>query len=86
MSSKYLSIADFAETAGISKQAVYQRLNTESLKPFIAIVDGKKAISSDALKFFKVESIENKATIKDLLIKRLFMVVLLMKEKHKLNM
>lgn len=67
MSSKYLSIADFAETAGISKQAVYQRLNTESLKPFIAIVDGKKAISSDALKFFKVESIENKATIKDLL-------------------
>ena len=41
---EYISIADFAERAGVSKQAVYQRLN-KSLKAYVKDVDGKKSIN-----------------------------------------
>lgn len=45
---EYISIADFAERAGVSKQAVYQRLN-KSLKTYVKDVDGKKSINIRAL-------------------------------------
>lgn len=45
---EYISIADFAERAGVSKQAVYQRLN-RSLKAYVKDVDGKKSINIRAL-------------------------------------
>lgn len=45
---EYISIADFAEHAGVSKQAVYQRLN-KSLKAYVKDVDGKKSINIRAL-------------------------------------
>ena len=45
---EYISIADFAERAGVSKQAVYQRLN-KSLKAYVKDVDGKKSINIRAL-------------------------------------
>ena len=41
---EYISIADFAERAGVSKQAVYQRLN-KSLKTYVKDIDGKKSIN-----------------------------------------
>ena len=44
----YISIADFAERAGVSKQAVYQRLN-KSLKKYVKIEKGKKSIDIKAL-------------------------------------
>lgn len=45
---EYISIAEFAERAGVSKQAVYQRLN-KSLKAYLKDVDGKKSIDIKAL-------------------------------------
>ena len=55
---EYISIAEFAEQAGVSKQAVYQRLN-KSLKAYVKVVDGKKSIDIRALedlnKFFKAK-------------------------------
>lgn len=43
-----LSINEFAEAAGVSKQAIYKRLNNQ-LKPFVQLVDGKKMLSNKAL-------------------------------------
>lgn len=43
-----LSIQDFAESAGISRQAVYQQLDTR-MKPYIQLVKGKKMIQAQAL-------------------------------------
>lgn len=45
---EYISIAEFAEQAGVSKQAVYQRLN-KSLKAYVKVIDGKKSIDIRAL-------------------------------------
>lgn len=45
---EYISIAEFAERAGVSKQAVYQRLN-KSLKAYLKVIDGKKSIDTRAL-------------------------------------
>lgn len=45
---EYISIAEFAERAGVSKQAVYQRLN-KSLKAYVKDVDGRKSIDIRAL-------------------------------------
>lgn len=47
-SNELLSIQEFAEAAGVSKQAIYKRLNNQ-LKPFIQLVDGKKMLSNKAL-------------------------------------
>lgn len=43
------TIAEFAELLGISKQAVYKRLEKD-LSPFVVVEDGKKYILADALK------------------------------------
>lgn len=45
---EYLTIAEFAEQAGISKQAVYQRLN-KRLKEYSRVIDGVKMLDSRAL-------------------------------------
>jgi transcriptional regulator with XRE-family HTH domain len=43
-----LTIQEFADAAGVSKQAIYKRLNNQ-LKPFVQLVDGKKMLSNKAL-------------------------------------
>jgi len=45
---EYLNIAEFAERAGVSKQAVYQRLN-KGLKEYSRVVDGVKMLDLRAL-------------------------------------
>lgn len=56
---KYLSIAEFAEAAGVSKQAIYKQINNENsqLAPYI-LRDGKKiSISAAALSaLYEVDS------------------------------
>ena len=47
----YISIKDFAERAGVSRQGVYQRL-TKDLSEYCQVVDGKKVIHTDALALF----------------------------------
>lgn len=46
---EYMSVAEFADCAGCSKQAVYQQLN-KKLKPYVKVIDGKKTINSKALR------------------------------------
>lgn len=40
---EYISIAQAAKVASISKQAIYQRLNKD-LKPYLKVIDGKKCL------------------------------------------
>ena len=54
---KYISIADFAKQAGVSKQAVYSRLiKSQDLNKFIKLENGKKLINIKALEFFNKSS------------------------------
>ena len=53
---KYISIADFAKQAGVSKQAVYSRLKTQDLNKFIKLENGKKLINTKALELFNKSS------------------------------
>lgn len=49
-----ISISEYAKIKGISKQAVYKRLNNK-LKDFVKVEDGKKYISVEALTSEEVE-------------------------------
>lgn len=49
MSEQFLTIADFAEYAGVTKQAVYKQLNNR-LKNYCELVDGQKKLKIIALK------------------------------------
>ena len=53
---KYISIANFAKQAGVSKQAVYSRLKTQDLNKFIKLENGKKLINTKALELFNKSS------------------------------
>lgn len=50
---EYLSVAEFAEKAGVSKQAIYKRLNSKSLKPYVKEINGVKRINSSAIGVFQ---------------------------------
>lgn len=49
---EYLTIKEFADIAGVSKQAVYQRL-TGTLKPYVSVKDGVKYLNIRALELYK---------------------------------
>ena len=51
METKYISIADFAERAGVSRQTVYNNL-PKDLRQFTKTIDNKKVISEAALEVF----------------------------------
>lgn len=53
---KYISIANFAKEAGVSKQAVYSRLKSQDLNKFIKLENGKKLINTKALELFNKSS------------------------------
>lgn len=61
-----LTIKEFAEAAGVSSQAVYQRLN-KSLQGYVVEVDGKKHLKKEALELFEgaEQKPENKAVEQD---------------------
>lgn len=46
-----LTIKEFAEAAGVSSQAVYQRLS-KSLQPYVVELNGKKHLKREALELF----------------------------------
>lgn len=55
MKEDLLTIKEFAEAAGITQQAVYQRLN-KSLQSYVVVLSGKKHLRKEALSLFeKVE-------------------------------
>ena len=53
---RYISIADFAKEAGVSKQAVYSRTKSQDLNKFIKLENGKKLINTKALELFNKSS------------------------------
>ena len=53
---KYISIADFAKQAGVSKQAVYSRMKSQDLNKLVKLENGKKLINTKALEFFNKSS------------------------------
>lgn len=57
--SEYISIKEFAKLAGVSTQAVYQRINKD-LQSYCKEVDGKKTLDIAALELFKVETIQER--------------------------
>lgn len=54
---EYISISEYARLKGISKQAVYKRLNS-TLSKYLLNVDGKKRLSIDVLSDFEKDNIE----------------------------
>lgn len=63
---EYISVSEFADRAGCSKQAVYQSLN-KRLKPYVKVIDGKKSINSRALReiYGKEVQPENQSVVKE---------------------
>lgn len=61
-----LTIKRFSEAAGVSQQAIYQRLN-KSLQAYVVVIDNKKYLKRDALSLFEQQEtkIENKAVEQD---------------------
>ena len=53
---RYISIADFAKEAGVSKQAVYSRMKSQDLNKFIKLENGKKLMNTKALELFNKSS------------------------------
>lgn len=49
---EYISVAAFAEAAGVTVQAVYKRIKTD-LAPFVKEENGVKLLSTEALELYK---------------------------------
>lgn len=52
--SEYISIKEFAERAGVSRQAVYSRIDRD-LSSFVQVDNGKKTLNIKALELFSVK-------------------------------
>ena len=50
---EFLSVKEFAERAGVSRQAVYQSLQTPRLAKYVKVENGKRRISSEGLGLFR---------------------------------
>jgi len=48
MAEKYITVAEFAEQQGLSRQAVYQQISKGTLKQFVKIIDKRKYIDIEA--------------------------------------
>lgn len=61
MKDEYLTIAEFAKQAGVTRQAVYKRLSAD-LFEFTKVDNGTKLINSRALRLFGVEPVSTELT------------------------
>ena len=61
---KYISVSEYAEIKGITKQAVYKQLNNK-LKPFLIVVENKKFIDLSALTEEERERFNNGLTTEE---------------------
>lgn len=55
--SEYLTIKAFADLAGVSSQAIYQRLDKD-LKKYLKVINGKKMLNSEGLTAFGINGID----------------------------
>lgn len=58
MIDEYISIQEFANLAGITRQTVYNKLDTD-LTEFVKVVNNRKRISRAALKQFGIDEVDN---------------------------
>lgn len=58
---EYLPVPEFAERAGVSRQAVYSRMKSGNIDDYISEEGGKKRISTAALPFFSSRQDKNEA-------------------------
>lgn len=56
----YLSVAEFANLIGISKQAVYKRLKDNEINKYCKVIDGKQCIAQEAMSLFGVAQPEKR--------------------------
>ena len=57
LNGKYISVAEFAEKAGVSKQTIYDQMTEgKRLAPYKKKINGKKMLRSDALSFYTADS------------------------------
>ena len=61
MKDEYLTIAEFAKQAGVTRQAVYKRLSTD-LFEFTKVDNGTKLINSKALRLYGAEPLSTELT------------------------
>lgn len=60
MNGKYLTVSEFAEKAGVSKQTIYdQMLDGKRLAPYKRRINGKKMIRADALSYYTVKAADD---------------------------
>lgn len=57
MNDELLTVAEFAKRAGVSKQAIYSRLD-KGLKQFVQVVDGQKMLNIKALQQYNSKEVE----------------------------
>ena len=56
MDKKYYTVAEFAKKAGISRQAVYQAIDSKKLNHYVKEIDGLKYIHQNAFVVFSSKS------------------------------
>lgn len=59
--SEYISVAEFAKRAGVSRQLVYKRIDNE-LTEFCQLVDNKKMLNIRALELFQKQKLSTKVS------------------------
>ena len=57
MEQKYISIKDYADRKGVTKQAVYKQLNNK-LSKYVEMVDGKKMLKIEVLELEEVNKVD----------------------------
>lgn len=80
----YISIADFAERASVTPQAIYRRLKTD-LKPYLKEENGVKLLSEEALQLFNSKSQQSRITELEALVSQLKEEKLALTEKLAAN-
>lgn len=63
MKGEYISIAEFAKRAGVSRQAVYNRLDKD-LSSYCQVDNGKKTLNIKALELFEPEKMSSNLSTK----------------------
>lgn len=58
---EYISVADFAKRAGVSRQLVYRRIDNE-LTEYCKLVDNKKMLNIRALELFQKQKLSTKVS------------------------
>lgn len=58
MDQEFLTVSEFAAAVGVTKQAVYARINKD-LTPFVSVIQGQKHISIEASSLFNSQSANN---------------------------